>query len=104
MELTNEFNPIRDWASERGIFKKGDKKTQMIKLVEEVGELSQAILENDQLEFEDAIGEVSFDLESVTNLAKLGNTSIENCINNSYAEIANRKGKMENGTFVRESN
>jgi NTP pyrophosphatase (non-canonical NTP hydrolase) len=101
MELTNEFNPIRDWASERGIFKKGDKKTQMIKLVEEVGELSQAILENDQLEFEDAIGDC---VVVLTNLAKLGNTSIENCINNSYAEIANRKGKMENGTFVRESN
>jgi len=101
MKLTNEFNPIRDWASERGIFEKGDKKTQMIKLVEEVGELSQAILENDQLEFEDAIGDC---VVVLTNLAKLGNTSIENCINNSYAEIANRKGKMENGTFVRESN
>jgi hypothetical protein len=33
MKLTNEFEPIREWAMERGIFQKGDVKTQFIKTV-----------------------------------------------------------------------
>ena len=40
MKLQNEFEPIRQWARERGIFDHGDVKTQFIKLQEEVGELS----------------------------------------------------------------
>ena len=100
MKLTNEFKSIRDWACERGIYEKGDKKTQMIKLVEEIGELSQAILKDDQPEFEDAIGDC---VVVLTNLAELGNVKIEECINSSYDVIAKRKGNMQNGTFVKES-
>jgi hypothetical protein len=37
----------------------------------------------------------------LTNLAELGGTSIERCIDAAYAEIQNRKGKMVNGTFVK---
>jgi hypothetical protein len=31
----------------------------------------------------------------------LGGTSIETCIDVAYGEIKNRKGKMVNGTFVK---
>mgnify|MGYP003343263560 CR=1 FL=1 len=55
MDLKNEFQPIRDWAEEKGIFLKGDPKTQCIKLFEEAGELSKSILKNDDEEFIDAI-------------------------------------------------
>ena len=48
MKLINEFESIRQWADNRGIYDKGDKKTQLIKLFEEVGELSKAILNNDE--------------------------------------------------------
>jgi len=51
MELKDEFGPIRDWAENRGLYEKGDIKTQFIKLQEEVGELAKAILKNDSLEF-----------------------------------------------------
>ena len=43
MDLTNEFQPIRDWAAERGLYDKGDPKTQALKLMEEVGELAETI-------------------------------------------------------------
>ena len=36
MKLQNEFKPIKDWAKERGIYEKGDTKTQLLKLQEEV--------------------------------------------------------------------
>ena len=37
----------------------------------------------------------------LTNLAHLGGTTIEECIDSAYNEIKNRKGKMVNGTFVK---
>lgn len=126
MKLTNEFEPIRDWADSRGIYDKGDIKTQYLKLLEEVGELSKAILKEDELEFIDAVGDCVIVL---TNLVELSNhvfgrehsedvagdggsrmtmfepseNSIENCINSAYEVIKNRKGKIQNGTFVKES-
>ena len=46
MQLRNEFEPIREWAKERGIYEKGTVRRQFEKLLEEVDELNQAILEN----------------------------------------------------------
>ena len=40
----NRFQLIRDWAGERGLYTKGDTKTQFCKLMEEAGELGRAIL------------------------------------------------------------
>lgn len=99
MELKNEFQSIRDWAEKKGIYKKGDAKTQCIKLFEEAGELSKSILKNDEEEFIDAIGDC---VVVLTNLAKLKGYKIEDCINSAYKVIAKRTGKMENGTFVKD--
>ena len=94
----NRFDLIRTWATERGLYDKGDTKTQFAKLVEETGELAQAILKKDDAEFADAIGDM---VVVLTNLAHLGGTTIEQCIDSAYNEIKNRKGKMSNGTFVK---
>ena len=94
----DRFQLIRNWAKSRGLYAKGDTKTQYCKLMEEAGELGRAILKDDQPEFVDAIGDM---VVVLTNLAHLGNTSIEACIDAAYAEIKTRKGKMENGTFVK---
>ncbi len=100
MELKDEFGPIREWAENRGLYEKGDIKTQFIKLQEEVGELAKAILKNDSLEFDDAIGDC---VVVLTNLAHLGGVTIEDCVNKAYDVIAKRTGKMENGTFVKDA-
>ena len=94
----NRFDLIRTWAEERGLYDKGDTKTQFAKLVEETGELAQAILKKDNAEFADAIGDI---VVVLTNLAHLGGVTIEECIDSAYNEIKNRKGKMSNGTFVK---
>ena len=103
----NNFDLIREWAQEKGIYDKGDAKTQYLKLIEEIGELSKSILKKDKEEFIDAIGDC---VVVLTNLAHLGNKyfedkniSIESCIESAYNVIAKRKGKMINGTFVKES-
>ena len=93
------FEKIRIWADERGLYDKGDPKTQTLKLMEEAGEICRAVLKNDEPEIIDGIGDC---VVVLTNLAHLCGTSIEDCIDAAYAEIKNRKGKMVNGTFKKE--
>jgi len=96
----NVFDLIRDWAQVRGIYNKGDSKTQYMKLMEEVGELAEALLENDRAETKDAIGDI---MVVLTNLAHMQQMKIEDCVTSAYDEIKNRKGSMVNGTFVKRS-
>jgi len=96
----NRFDLIRAWADERGLYDKGDTKTQYLKLMEEAGELGRAILKDDEDEFVDAIGDM---VVVLTNLAELGGVSIEHCIDEAYKVISKRTGKMQNGTFVKDT-
>lgn len=97
---------IKEWANERGLYDKGDAMTQFCKLSEEFGELGKAVMNKDQAEFDDAIGDM---FVVMTNLVELSNkyfdregASIEHCINGAYDVIKSRKGKMINGTFVKD--
>jgi NTP pyrophosphatase (non-canonical NTP hydrolase) len=93
------FELIRQWADERGLYDKGDPKTQALKLVEEVGETCRAILKGNDMEAIDGIGDC---VVVLTNLAELIGEPIEQCIEQAYFEIKDRKGKMENGTFKKD--
>jgi len=94
------FNCIREWAKERGLYEKGDTKTQYIKLMEETGEIGRAILKNDTEQIIDGIGDA---VVVLTNLAELVGVPIEECIQQAYNVISKRKGKMINGTFVKDN-
>jgi NTP pyrophosphatase (non-canonical NTP hydrolase) len=94
------FDKIRDWAKERGLYDKGDTKTQFCKLMEEAGELGRAVLKDDKTEFIDAIGDM---IVVLTNMAHLGGTTVEHCIDSAYEVISKRTGKMVNGTFVKDN-
>jgi NTP pyrophosphatase (non-canonical NTP hydrolase) len=93
------FPLIRQWADERGIYDKGDEKTQYVKLMEEAGELAQAILKQNKEEAVDAIGDM---VVVLTNLAVFVGVDIEDCVTSAYNVIKSRKGKMSNGTFVKQ--
>ena len=94
----NVYKLIRAWAKERGIYDKGDSKTQYVKLMEEAGELAKALLTKNRNETIDAIGDM---VVVLTNLAHLEGLKLEDCVVSAYTEIANRKGSMQNGTFVK---
>ena len=93
------FELIRMWADNRGLYDKGDPKTQYIKLMEEVGEIGRAILKQDTDGIVDGIGDA---VVVLTNLAELVGVPIEECIEAAYDEIKNRTGKMVNGTFKKD--
>jgi NTP pyrophosphatase (non-canonical NTP hydrolase) len=101
----DRFDNIRSWAKQRGLYDKGDTKTQFCKLMEEAGELGRgelgrAVLKDDKTEFIDAIGDM---IVVLTNMAHLGGTTVEHCIDSAYEVISKRTGKMVNGTFVKDN-
>ena len=96
---SERFDLIRDWAATRGLYDEGDSHTQYVKLQEEAGELAKALLQDDKPEIVDAIGDM---VVVLTNLAHLQGYDIEHCIDEAYKVIANRTGKMINGTFVKD--
>ena len=93
------FDCIRVWANERGLYDKGDVKTQYIKLMEETGEIGRAILKEDTEEVIDGIGDA---VVVLTNLAELVGVPIEECMQQAYNVISKRTGKMVNGTFKKD--
>jgi NTP pyrophosphatase (non-canonical NTP hydrolase) len=99
MNQYNQFDLIRAWAMDRGLYDKGDTKTQALKLVEEVGETCRAILKEDREEVIDGIGDC---VVVLTNLAELVGVPIEICIEAAYDVISKRTGKMVNGTFKKD--
>ena len=95
----SRFDLIRLWAEERGLYDKGDVKTQTLKLMEEAGEVCRAVLKYNQADIKDGIGDC---VVVLTNLARLAGTTIEECIDEAYNEIKDRTGKMSNGTFKKD--
>ncbi|SET84990.1 NTP pyrophosphatase, house-cleaning of non-canonical NTPs [Oceanobacillus limi] len=90
---------IEVWAIDRGLDEAQPEK-QMLKLVEEVGELSQGLAKGITAQVIDSIGDVYVVL---TILSMQMDLDIRDCIEQAYEEIKDRKGKMVNGVFVKES-
>ncbi len=90
---------IEKWAIDRNLHT-ADPKSQAIKLFEELGELAEGLSKNKIELIEDAIGDSYVVL---TILAMQLDLDINQCIQTAYDEIKDRKGKMVNNTFVKES-
>lgn len=88
------------WAESRGILKHGTVSGQVGKLKEEVQELLEALDLDNIHEIADAIGDIQVVLII---LAEMKNLSAEECLQDAYAIINQRKGKMQNGQFVKEN-
>jgi len=91
---------IRRWDEDRNLIKGSDVKSQFVKLIEEAGELANAIAKKNDIEFADAIGDM---VVVLTIMAAQNGMMIEDCIDNAWQEIKDRKGKMVDGIFIKES-
>lgn len=95
---------INEWAYERNL-KQADPKIQWMRITEEVGEIRDVLLKptkftEPQAALKDAIGDT---LVTIIVLAHQLDLDVTECLNLAYEEIKNRKGKMIDGTFVKES-
>ena len=101
--LTDLVAKINEWAISHGL-DKGNPKIEWMKVTEEVGEIRDVFLKpNDfddpELALKDAIGDSIVTL--VVLCLQLG-YDVEECLKIAYNNIKERKGKMVNGTFVKE--
>lgn len=94
----NRFNDIRQWAHDRNLIEGSDRFRQMVKLVEEQGELAAGIAKGNESLVIDSIGDM---VVVLTILAEQSGVDIEWCIDCAWQEIKDRKGRMIDGVFVK---
>lgn len=96
METDILINEIIKWGKDKGL---NDVKSQMNKVIEEVGEIAHEVTRNrNGVEFDDAIGD---SLVTLIILASINGKDPRDCLESAYNEIKDRTGKTENGTFIK---
>ena len=101
--LAELITKITQWADDRNL-KQADPKIQWMRITEEVGEIRDVLLKPTKFTepnaaVKDAIGDT---LVTIIVLAHQLDLDVTECHGIAYEEIKNRKGKMINGTFVKE--
>lgn len=92
-KIINRFTGI-------GIVKPENTKTQFMKVSEELGELAEGINKGKPEQVKDSLGDV---LVTLILLAEDLNLNLLDCLNFAWGEIKDRKGKVKDGSFVKES-
>jgi NTP pyrophosphatase (non-canonical NTP hydrolase) len=93
---------IKQWAisGDRNLIEGSTTGKQMDKLLEEVKELREGLLNQNSDEIKDAIGDIQVVLAVMC--CQLG-IDIDECREIAWEEIKDRKGKMVDGVFVKEA-
>jgi NTP pyrophosphatase (non-canonical NTP hydrolase) len=89
---------IEDWARNKEL-DQAEPEKQMLKLMEEVGELAQGLAKDNLDQVVDSIGDVYVVLTILS--MQLG-LDIRECVEEAYEEIKGRQGRMVNGVFVKQ--
>lgn len=98
--LSESISKILVWAEARNLIRGSSPQAQMVKLVEEIGELAGGIAKNKRDVVIDSIGDAVVVLSII---AEQCGTSLEECAHYAYMEIKDRKGKMVDGVFIKEA-
>lgn len=99
MIYTDTVSEVDRWARERGLDRPSNSSNQIIKLMEEVGELSAAYNKGQQNKVIDSIGDIQIVLIILCMQLGLG---YQMSLDEAYKQIKYRKGKMINGSFVKD--
>mgnify|MGYP000948636783 CR=1 FL=1 len=92
------YNCIADWHHDRNLIKGSTDKDQVLKLIQEVGELSDSICK--QKDIRDDIGDI---MVVLINILERRDLELVDCLSVAYDDIKDRKGKMIDGIFVKEA-
>lgn len=92
---------VKLWAFSRGLLhNKEASRSQMLKVMEEVGETAAAIARGNKRKIIDGIGD-SF--VTLIILAYQNDVDPTDCLRAAWDEIKDRAGKTENGVFIKEN-
>lgn len=90
---------IEKWAIDRNL-QTADPNKQMLKLGEEYGELCAGMARSDREKVIDSVGDM---FVVMTILCLQMGIDFQQCVQDAYDEIKDRKGRMVNGVFVKEA-
>ena len=88
---------IEQWHEDRNLIAGSTDKDQVLKLAQELGELSDSVCK--EKDIRDDLGDM---LVVMINIMKRNNITIEECLQKAYDDIKDRKGRMVDGIFVKE--
>ena len=88
---------IANWHHERNLIDGSSDKDQVLKLMQELGELSDSVCK--EKDIKDDIGDM---LVVMINICVRNNLSLYECLRTAYEDIKDRKGRMVDGIFVKE--
>lgn len=91
---------VISWAQERNLIEGSTPKAQLLKTLEELGELAKAINKDDLAGVVDGVGDV---LVTLIILCAQKGLTVEQCLSAAYEEIKDRRGRMVDGVFVKEA-
>lgn len=97
--MNDLIEKVEQWFVDRGL-QNADPNKQMLKLFEELGELASGMARNDTEIIVDSIGDT---LVVLIGLCMQLDLDITESLEIAYNEIKDRKGKLINGVFVKES-
>lgn len=86
------------WHYERNLIDGSTDKDQVLKLSQELGELSDSVCKGKDVK--DDIGDM---LVVLLNIAERNGVILSECLNQAWLDIKDRKGKMVDGIFVKEA-
>ena len=95
--IKHAIQQVVSWHLARNLVHGSTDKDQVLKLIQEVGELSDSICK-EQSPIDD-IGDI---MVVLLNIAVRNNLSLTDCLNHAYNDIKDRKGQMIDGIFVKE--
>lgn len=90
---------VEQWAKDKGL-DQADSSKQMLKTIEEIGEVAASLARKDEHGLRDGIGDV---VVTLIILAIQNDMDLYECLNQAYNEIKGRTGKMVDGVFVKSS-
>ncbi len=94
------IDDIRQWHQDRNLIEGSTDKDQVLKLLQELGELSDHVCKNShKLSVADDLGDM---MVVMINIMERNGLTIEQCLEQAYKSIKDRKGKMVDGIFVKE--
>lgn len=88
---------IRQWHHDRNLINGSTDKDQVLKLMQELGELSDNCCKGKDMR--DDLGDM---MVVMLNIMERNGYSLEGCLAQAYGDIKDRKGKMVDGIFVKE--
>lgn len=90
---------IIEWGKSKGILDHATPQSQYLKTVEEVQELGEGLMNEDDDEILDAVGDT---VVTLVLLAKIKGWTLRDCVQHAYDVIKHRTGRMSGGIFIKD--